>query len=410
MGNKRKAPHMGETQRTDGPAHVKFQFNSETFERLLAAFQGVCSSSEDVIFRNKDVSITVTTKGYLDAAMKFELWEMEKNLKEQVTVHLYPGTTSMMVQGRSGTILGKPPFLCFADVFLGALVAGEGMGMGKRMRKDEEKTTERDLGKQGGEEEYELKVKEKMKEETKKEKLMEQQRLVEDKEQELQEQKLNEEKEREEKDKREERNVQFLQNLVVKNGDEIVELKRMLREEKALTSQLTVENAELRKTICSIEKEQKKVVNGLDEDHGACDKVKNKPLEPGVVRQVKKFKEQHVKGQHHPGKPRNTVVTSKLEGKAAIPLRISGSTTSRKGRGEGEVIYTTRDSVDYRGSGRRDSGTTGKGSLVFTGVKEGEEGVAGVHLNGVGREMEDGHLELGGEIYSQCLSQTQRYM
>ena len=82
MGNKRKAPHMGETQRTDGPAHVKFQFNSETFERLLAAFQGVCSSSEDVIFRNKDVSITVTTKGYLDAAMKFELWEIEKDLKE----------------------------------------------------------------------------------------------------------------------------------------------------------------------------------------------------------------------------------------------------------------------------------------------------------------------------------------
>ena len=163
------------------------------------------------------------------------------------------------------------------------------------------------MGKQGGEEEYELKVEEKRKEETKKEKLVEQQRLVEDKEQELQEQKLNEEKEREEKDKREERNVQFLQNLVVKNGDEIVELKRMLREEKALTSQLRVENAELRKTICSIEKEQKKVVNGLDEE------VKNKPLEPGVVRQVKKFKGQHVKGQHHPGKPRNTVVTSMLE-------------------------------------------------------------------------------------------------
>ena len=129
-----------------------------------------------------------------------------------------------------------------------------------------------------------------------------------------------------------------------------------------------------------------------------------------VLRQKNKFTEQHVNGHHDASKPRNTVVTSKLEGQAAIPLRISGSTKSKKGRGAGEVIYTTREAVQYRGSGRRDRGTGGEGSLVFTGVKEGEAGVAGGHLNGGARAMDDGHLQFGGEIYSQCLSQTQRFL
>ena len=125
---KRKALHMGRTQRKEGAAHVYFKFNSQTFERLRAKFQEMCSSSRDEIFRNNDLSIEVASKGSLSAvlcSMKFELCEIKKGLKEQVTMHLYAATTSLMVEGKSGKILSKPPFRCFADVFLEPLIAQE---------------------------------------------------------------------------------------------------------------------------------------------------------------------------------------------------------------------------------------------------------------------------------------------
>ena len=114
---KRKALHMGRTQRKEGAAHVHFKFNSQTFKRLRARFQEMCSSSIDEIFRNENISIEVTSKGSLAGVMKFELCEIKKGLKGQVKMNLYSGTTSLMVQGKSGKILNKPPFLCFADVF-----------------------------------------------------------------------------------------------------------------------------------------------------------------------------------------------------------------------------------------------------------------------------------------------------
>ena len=117
----------------------------------------------------------------------------------------------------------------------------------------------------------------------------------------------------------------YVQYLIVKNAA----LERMLSEERAVTSQLREENAALRRNLSSKE---------------------NKPLDPSLLRQKNKFVEQHVKGHHDARKPRNTVVTSKLEAQAAIPLRISGSTKSEKGRVAGEVIYTTREAVQYRGS------------------------------------------------------------
>ena len=122
---KRKALHMGRTQRKEGAAHVHFKFNSQTFKRLRARFQEMCSSSIDEIFRNENISIEVTSKGSLAGVMKFELCEIKKGLKGQVKMNLYSGTTSLMVQGKSGKILNKPPFLCFADVFLEPLIAQE---------------------------------------------------------------------------------------------------------------------------------------------------------------------------------------------------------------------------------------------------------------------------------------------
>ena len=78
----------------------------------------------------------------LDAAicsMRFELCEVKKDLKEQVTMHLYPGTRNIVVKGQLGQLdrilLGKKPFLCFEDVFLGPLVAGEDVVWGE-MKKE----------------------------------------------------------------------------------------------------------------------------------------------------------------------------------------------------------------------------------------------------------------------------------
>lgn len=133
MGNKKKAYLRSiQSHRKEGAAHVHFKFNSQTFRRLRATFQEMCSSREDEIFRNKDISIKLTSKGSLDAALKFELCEIEKGLKGKVTMHLYSGTTSLMVQGNSGRILNKPPFRCFADIYLEPLIAGEDMALAQR--------------------------------------------------------------------------------------------------------------------------------------------------------------------------------------------------------------------------------------------------------------------------------------
>ena len=165
MGKKKKAACPENKPRVEGAAHVKYQFNSQTFERLLVTVQGFDEGDE--VFRNKDISINITTKGFLDAAIKFELCEFKKDLKQQVTMHLYLGTTTLMVQGNSGRILNKPPFLCFADVFLELLIAGEDVALGKRMRRNEEevKRSEQELKvkreeKKQQEEEQELKIKE----------------------------------------------------------------------------------------------------------------------------------------------------------------------------------------------------------------------------------------------------------
>ena len=96
-----------------------------------------------------------------------------------------------------------------------------------------------------------------------------------------------------------------------------------------------------------------------------------------------------------------------------VPLRVSGSSSVRRGREEGEVLYSTIDAVRYRGTGLVDNAVEGQGNLVFTGVQEeeGGGGVAGVHLNGVATRIDDRHVQFGDEVYSQCLSQmsqTQR--
>ena len=85
MGNKRKVACLENKPRVEGAAHVKYQFNSQTFERLLVTVQGFDEGDE--VFRNRDVSITMTTKGFLDAAIKFEICEIKNYLKQQVRIN-----------------------------------------------------------------------------------------------------------------------------------------------------------------------------------------------------------------------------------------------------------------------------------------------------------------------------------
>ena len=103
-----------------GPAHLKFDFDSQTLARVLVAFDNF--SAEDVVHEDQDVSIRVTKKEYLDNAIKFSMTDIEKGSQTNVTVHIYPGTQSIMVQGKKGKIMGKPPFISFTDIFLEPLL------------------------------------------------------------------------------------------------------------------------------------------------------------------------------------------------------------------------------------------------------------------------------------------------
>ena len=99
-----------------GPAHAKFDFDLQTLARVLLAFDNF--SVEDVVHEDQIVLIRVTKKEYLDNAIKFSMTDIEKGSQAKVTVHIYPGTQSIMVQGKTGKILGRPPFVSFTDIFL----------------------------------------------------------------------------------------------------------------------------------------------------------------------------------------------------------------------------------------------------------------------------------------------------
>ena len=85
----------------------------------------MCSGLEKEVFHSEALSIKMKSRGSVFQAMKFCLSEFGKKVVAEVVVHLYPSTTSLMVQGSSGLILGNKPFLCFADVLLEPLFAGE---------------------------------------------------------------------------------------------------------------------------------------------------------------------------------------------------------------------------------------------------------------------------------------------
>ena len=70
---------------------------------------------EDVVHEDHDVSIK---KDYLDNAIKFSMTDIKKGSQAKVTMHIYPGTPSIMVQGKTGKILGRSPFVSFTDIFL----------------------------------------------------------------------------------------------------------------------------------------------------------------------------------------------------------------------------------------------------------------------------------------------------
>ena len=49
--------------------------------------------------------------------MKFQLSDHSDRMG-QVHVHIYPGTQSIMIQGDSGVVVGRKPFIAFSDFYL----------------------------------------------------------------------------------------------------------------------------------------------------------------------------------------------------------------------------------------------------------------------------------------------------
>ena len=119
MWKKRKL--CAEDKKKDiGVSHIRFEFNSQTFAKVLAAFSLFETDSE--VLSNEDVVITVTKREYLDKAIKFSMTDVAQKTNANVTVHIYPGTQALMVQGKTGKIMNNHPFISFTDVFLEPLL------------------------------------------------------------------------------------------------------------------------------------------------------------------------------------------------------------------------------------------------------------------------------------------------
>ena len=127
---KRKKSTSLEMVKSVGPAHLKFDFDVQTLARVLVAFDNF--HAEDLVHEDQDVSIRVTKKEYLDNAIKFSMTDIKNESQAKVTMHIYPGTQSIMVQGKKGKIGGKPPFISFTDIFLGPFLG--------RIERNEKKT------------------------------------------------------------------------------------------------------------------------------------------------------------------------------------------------------------------------------------------------------------------------------
>ena len=117
----REAASAGEEiVKSVGSAHTNLDFDSQTLARLLVVFHNF--TAEDVVYEDHNVSLRVTKRDYLDNAIKFSMTDLQNGSEAKVTMHIYPGTQSIMVQGKTGKILGRPPFVSFTDIFLEPLL------------------------------------------------------------------------------------------------------------------------------------------------------------------------------------------------------------------------------------------------------------------------------------------------
>ena len=119
MGNKRKHSDCVEDKtKTVLRAHIRFEFNSQTFMKVMAAFDAF--KTESKVLSNGDV--TVTKRENQDRAINFSMTDVKKTINANVTVYIYPSTQSLTVQGKTGSIMNNHPFVSFTDIFLEPLL------------------------------------------------------------------------------------------------------------------------------------------------------------------------------------------------------------------------------------------------------------------------------------------------
>ena len=101
-------------ERTNGPRHVKFDFNYESFKKIAFTFKNM-KVQEKYELEEICVSVVEVTE-YND--IKFQLSDHNGSVGVWVLVHIYPGTQSIMIQGDSGVVMGRKPFIAFSDFYL----------------------------------------------------------------------------------------------------------------------------------------------------------------------------------------------------------------------------------------------------------------------------------------------------
>ena len=116
VGKRKHSDCAEDMKKSVGRANIRFEFNSQTFAQVFAAFGALKTESE--VLNNGDVTVTVTKKERLDNAFNFSMTEVAKTTSANVTVHIYPSTQSLKVQGKTGTIMNNHPFVSFTDIFL----------------------------------------------------------------------------------------------------------------------------------------------------------------------------------------------------------------------------------------------------------------------------------------------------
>ena len=101
-------------ERTNGPKHVMFDFNHESFKKIAFTFKNMKVQEK---YELEEICVSVVEVTEYSDFIKFQLSDHNGSVGE-VHVHIFRRVQSIMIQGDSGAVVGRKPFIAFSDFYL----------------------------------------------------------------------------------------------------------------------------------------------------------------------------------------------------------------------------------------------------------------------------------------------------